>query len=252
MLPGRAGVSPAGPPASRRRVLLWPDTFNNYFHPDTALAAAEVLQKLGYEVTIPKKNLCCGRPLYDWGFLGMAKKQLKQIMEALRPELDASVPVIGLEPSCVSVFRDELGNLFPGNEDALRLAKSAMTLSEFLDRENVALPQLARKALVQSHCHHNAIMRFTAEESVMKKIGLDFEHPDTGCCGMAGAFGFEKDHYDISIRAGERALLPKVRDTSNDTLIIADGFSCREQIQQTTGRDTLHLAQVLQMAMRNR
>ena len=182
----------------------------------------------------------------------MAKKQLKEIMEALQPELSESVPIIGLEPSCVSVFRDELGNLFPGNEDAQRLAKSAVTLSEFLDRENVSLPQINRKALVQSHCHHNAIMRFTAEESVMKKMGLDFDHPDTGCCGMAGAFGFEKKHYDISIRAGERALLPKVRETRNDTLIIADGFSCREQIQQTTGRDALHLAQVLQMAFRSR
>ena len=233
----------------RRRVLLWPDTFNNYFHPDTALAAVEVLEKAGYEVTIPrKKNLCCGRPLYDWGFLGMAKRQLAEIMEALRPELDASMPIIGLEPSCVSVFRDELGNLFPGNEDAQRLAKSAMTLSEFLDRENIQLPQLNRKALVQSHCHHNAIMNFTAEESVMKKIGLDFDHPDTGCCGMAGAFGFEKDKYDVSIRVGERALLPKVREADHDTLIVADGFSCREQIEQTTGRQALHLAQVLRMA----
>ena len=244
-------VAARGGGASQKgKVLLWPDTFNNYFHPDTALAAAEVLESLGYQVTIPRKNLCCGRPLYDWGFLGMAKKLLREVMRELRSELSEGTPIIGLEPSCVSVFRDELGNLFAGDEDALRLQKSVVTLSEFLDRENVRLPQLKRKALVQSHCHHNAIMRFTAEESVMKKMALDFEHPDTGCCGMAGAFGFEKDHYDISIRVGERALLPKVRQASDDTLIIADGFSCREQIEQTTGRHAVHLAEVLRMALR--
>jgi FAD/FMN-containing dehydrogenase/Fe-S oxidoreductase len=245
----RAGGSPAVPPAARRRVMLWPDTFNNYFNPETAMSAAEVLTKLGYEVTIPKKQLCCGRPLYDWGFLGMAKRQLKEIMRELRPELDASVPIIGLEPSCISVFRDELSNLFPGNEDAQRLSKSAMTLSEFLHAEKVALPQLKRKALVQGHCHHNAIMRFDKEEAVMRGMGLDVDHPDTGCCGMAGAFGFEKKNYEISMRAGERALLPNVRAAADDTLIIADGFSCREQIEQATGRETLHLADVLKIAM---
>ena len=229
--------------ATGRRVLLWPDTFNNYFHPETAIAAVEVLESLGYEVTIPRKPLCCGRPLYDWGFLGMAKRQLRAIVN----ELDPDIPVVGLEPSCVSVFRDELGNFFP---DAQRLQKSVMTLSEFLVAENTPLPQLRRKALVQSHCHHNAIMRFTAEETVMRKMSLDFEHPDSGCCGMAGAFGFEKHHYEISIRAGERVLLPKVRTASEETLIIADGFSCREQIEQTTGRHALHLAEVMRMAMR--
>ena len=244
----RAAGGGGAPP--KKKVLLWPDTFNNYFHPETAMAAVKVLESAGYQVTIPRTNLCCGRPLYDWGFLGMAKKQLRTILRELRSELSEGTPIVGLEPSCVSVFRDELGNLFAADEDAQRLQKSAMTLSEFLDRENVRLPQIKRKALVQSHCHHNAIMRFTAEESVMKKMGLDFEHPDTGCCGMAGAFGFEKEHYDISIRAGERALLPKVRETPADALIIADGFSCREQIEQTTGRHALHLAEVLEMALR--
>jgi Fe-S oxidoreductase len=237
---------PTGKSACPPRVLLWPDTFNNNFSPDTALAAVEVLESFGYHVTLPKKRVCCGRPLYDWGFLGMAKSVLRETIDALREELDADIPIIGLEPSCISVFRDELLNLFPNDEYAKKLAKSAMTLSEFLTRENVVLPQLQRKALVQAHCHHHAIMKFDAEESVLKKIGLEVEHPDSGCCGMAGAFGFEREKYDVS----ERVLLPKVRAASTETLIVADGFSCREQIAQRTNREALHLAQVLQLALR--
>jgi Fe-S oxidoreductase len=241
---------PTGKSACPPRVLLWPDTFNNNFSPDTALAAVEVLESFGYHVTLPKKRVCCGRPLYDWGFLGMAKSVLRETIDALREELDADIPIIGLEPSCISVFRDELLNLFPNDEYAKKLAKSAMTLSEFLTRENVVLPQLQRKALVQAHCHHHAIMKFDAEESVLKKIGLEVEHPDSGCCGMAGAFGFEREKYDVSVRIGERVLLPKVRAASTETLIVADGFSCREQIAQRTNREALHLAQVLQLALR--
>ena len=245
-----AGVPPAGTPASRRRVLLWPDTFNNYFRPETAIAAHESLTKLGYEVVLPKKQLCCGRPLYDWGFLGMAKRQLSEIMRELKPELDAGTPIVGLEPSCISVFRDELGNLFPKSEDAKRLSKAAMTLSELLQRDEVDVPQLPRKAIVQSHCHHKSIMRFDPEEALMKRMGLDYEHPDSGCCGMAGAFGFEKHNYDLSMRIGERVILPKMREAEDDTLLIANGFSCREQIEQTTGRETHHLAEVLWMGLR--
>lgn len=230
--------------------MLWPDTFNNYFHPETAMAAVEVLEHAGYEVVIPPKTLCCGRPLYDFGFLGMAKARLVEIMTVLRPELEAGTPIVGLEPSCISVFRDELHNLFPTKEDAKRLRNSFFTLSEFLEREKCEIPQLKRKALVQAHCHHNAIMKFDAEEAVLKKVGLDVEHPDSGCCGMAGAFGFVDENYEVSLRVGDRVILPKVREASRDTLIIADGFSCREQIAQTTPRQALHLAQVLQMAIR--
>ena len=234
----------AAPASGRPPVLLWPDTFNNHFTPSTALAAAEVLERAGYHVTLPKKRLCCGRPLYDWGFLGRAKKQLREVLD----EIDGTIPIIGLEPSCVSVFRDELPGLFPDDERAQRLASSTFTLSEFLMREDVKLPTLNRKALVQAHCHHKSIMKFDAEETLLRKIGLDLTHPDSGCCGMAGAFGFEKKHYDLSMKIGERVLLPLVRDASPDTLIIANGFSCREQIEQSTGRKTLHLADVLRMA----
>jgi Fe-S oxidoreductase len=251
-----AAVSAAGSPrsteATQKRVLLWPDTFNNHFHPETALAAVEVLGRAGYAVTIPRKRLCCGRPLYDWGFLDRAKKLLRETMNELRSELAEGVPIVGLEPSCVSVFRDELPGLFPNEPLARQLAKSTLTLSEFLMKENVELPALNRKAIVQAHCHHKAVMKFDPEEALLRKIGLDLEHPDSGCCGMAGAFGFEARHYDISMRAGERVILPLVREAPADTLIIANGFSCREQITQATGRETLHLAEVLKMAMEGR
>src|SRR5260370_26882242 len=235
------------PPARQgAHVLLWPDTFNNYFHPETTMAAVDVLESAGYRVSIPRKPLCCGRPLYDWGFLDLAKKQLRQIMKELQPEIDAETAIIGLEPSCVSVFRDEWGNLFPGRYIAM------LTLSEFIQREGdrFKVPRLQRKAIVQGHCHHKAIMKFESEEFVLEKMGLDFEHLDSGCCGMAGAFGFEAKHYDISMAIGERVLLPRAREAAADTLIIADGFSCREQIEQSTGRQALHLAEVLQMGMR--
>jgi Fe-S oxidoreductase len=237
--------------SAMKKVVLWPDTFNNHFHPATANAAADVLEAAGYEVIIPRKRLCCGRPLYDWGFLGMAKNLLRETMDALRPELEEGIPIVGLEPSCVSVFRDELPNLFAGDADAIRLSKAVKTLPEFLLEENVALPTLAGKALVQAHCHHKAVLHFDDEERVLKKLGLDVDHPDSGCCGMAGAFGFEPDKYELSMRVGERVLLPAVREASRDTIIVADGFSCREQIAQGTDREALHVAQVLQMAMQN-
>src|SRR5439155_17554147 len=157
----------------------------------------------------------------------------------------------GLEPSCVAVFRDELTNLFPHDENAQRLKKQTFLLSEFLERkvENYQPPKLQRKAVVHGHCHQKAIMRMGTEEAILKKLGLDYELLDSGCCGMAGTFGFERDHYDVSIACGERVLLPAVRNAAEDTLIITNGFSCREQIAQTTEREALHLAQVIQLAL---
>jgi FAD/FMN-containing dehydrogenase/Fe-S oxidoreductase len=234
--------------AAGKRVVLWSDTFNNHFLPETAMAAVEVLERAGFEVTIPRKRVCCGRPLYDWGFLDRAKKLLRETLDVLRPEIDAGIPVVGLEPSCVSVFRDELPHLWPKDDAALRLSRSTFTLSELLAREGVTLPALNVKAIVQAHCHHKAVMRFDAEETLLRGMGIDLTHPDSGCCGMAGAFGFEQKHYDLSMKLGERVLLPMVREADRDTMIIADGFSCREQIEQSTGRKTLHFAEVLKMA----
>jgi FAD/FMN-containing dehydrogenase/Fe-S oxidoreductase len=233
------------------QVILWPDTFNNHFHPQTAIAAVEVLEDAGYHVIVPEQSLCCGRPLYDFGFLDLAEQLLQQILGALRPQIEAGVPVVGLEPSCVSVFRDELKNLFPHDENAKRLSQQTFLLSEFLVQKakHYQPPVLHRKAIVHGHCHHKSLLKMRDEESVLSKLGLDYHVLDSGCCGMAGAFGFEKTHYDVSIKAGERVLLPAVRDADEETLIITNGFSCREQIEQTTERHPLHVAQVIQMAI---
>jgi Fe-S oxidoreductase len=235
----------------RPRVMLWPDTFTNYFLPSSGRAATEVLESAGYEVVIPPRPLCCGRPLYDWGMLDRAQHYWRDILDTLAPAIDGGVPIVGLEPSCVSAFRDELLGLLPDNPRAQRLSKQTYTLSEFLVNEaDWQPPQLRRDAIVQAHCHHCAIMKIDAEEELMRRLGLDFEVLDSGCCGMAGAFGFERgEHYEVSIAAGERVLLPKVREADRNTLVIADGFSCREQIAQTTDRRALHLAEVLAMAL---
>ncbi len=233
------------------RIILWPDTFNNYFHPETAIAAVEVLEAMGYQVEVPEQVLCCGRPLYDYGMLNTARHLLRNILDALRVQIEEGVPVVGLEPSCVAVFRDELLNLFPDDEVARRLSQQTFLFSEFIAKQTAhyQLPQLHAKALVHGHCHHKALMKMTDEENVLSKLGLDYTILDSGCCGMAGAFGFEKDHYEVSIKIGERVLLPAVRNAGKDTLIITDGFSCREQIAQMTDRHALHLAQVIQMAI---
>ncbi len=234
------------------KVLLWPDTFNNYFHPETAKAAVVVLEAAGYEVLIPSKQLCCGRPLYDYGMLPLAKRLLQKTLRSLRMEISAGIPFVGLEPSCVAVFRDELLNLFPNDAAARKLASQFFLLSEFLQREGKTFPLLSGKAIVHAHCHHRAIMGMTSEEQILNGIGVDYQILDSGCCGMAGSFGFEKEHAEISQRIGERVLLPAVRAASPDTWIISNGFSCREQIRQSTGRHALHLAEVLQLAVRSR
>jgi Fe-S oxidoreductase len=237
--------------ASAPPVLLWPDTFNNYFLPSTAKAAVEVLEAAGYQVMLPRTNLCCGRPLYDFGMLDRAQALLLEILDALSPEIEAGIPLVGLEPSCVAVFRDELLNLFPHDQRAQSLARQTFLLSEFLENNsrNSPLPRFERKALLHGHCHHKSIQKMTAEESLLRRIGIDCQSPAPGCCGMAGSFGFEHDKYDISMAIGELELLPAVRKAPSDWLIIADGFSCREQIAQGTGRHALHLAEVLQMAL---
>ncbi|HEX8918500.1 MAG TPA: heterodisulfide reductase-related iron-sulfur binding cluster, partial [Chloroflexota bacterium] len=236
-------------PGTGSPVLLWPDTFTNFFHPDIACAAVEVLEAAGFQVTIPNRPLCCGRPLYDYGFLGRARKLLTQIMDALEPQINAGVPLIGLEPSCVAVFRDELLALFPHDERAHRLSQQSFLLSEFLEQQEYKPPSLTGRAVIHGHCHHKAVMGMEAEMAILRRLGLDATVLDSGCCGMAGAFGFEREHYDVSVACGERVLLPAMRQVPEDTLIIADGFSCREQISQTIDRSPLHLAQVLRMAL---
>ncbi len=235
------------------KVTLWADTFNNYYSPETAKAAVEVLEHYGYQVQVPMQHLCCGRPLYDYGFLGLAKKYLQNVLRVMADDIEAGTPMVVLEPSCCSVFRDELNGLMPESKAAHRLAENTFTLSEFLEKKvkDYQAPQLTSKAIVQGHCHQKAIMRLYDEEAVMKKMGLDYETLDSGCCGMAGAFGYEEDKYEVSIAVGERKLLPKVRSAETTTLIMADGFSCKQQIEQQTSRHALHLAEVMAMAIRN-
>ncbi|MBI3278833.1 MAG: FAD-binding protein [Acidobacteria bacterium] len=236
----------------RPRVILWPDTFTNFFQPAVGIAAVEVLEHAGFEVKVPRASLCCGRPLYDYGMLGTARRLLHKILDTLRPAIRQGIPVVGLEPSCVSVFRDELPDLLSGDEDAAQLSRQTWHLSEFLEHHagGYRPPPLRRKALVHGHCHHKAVLKLEAEESVLRKLGLDFQVLDSGCCGMAGGFGYEAgEPYRVSVACGERVLLPAVRGAAEDTLILADGFSCREQISQLTGRRALHLAEAMQMAI---
>ena len=238
-----------------RPVLLWADTFNDFFHPETAQAAVAVLERAGFRVYVPRVELCCGRPLYDYGFLGMARRWLRQILRTLRRPIRAGLPMVVLEPSCASVFRDELLNLLPGDEDARRLARQTCTLDELLTRHapELPLPTLRGRALVQGHCHHKSVLDFAGEEGLLRRLGLELSAPEAGCCGMAGAFGFEAGtHAEVARTCGERALLPAVRAAGEATLVIADGFSCREQIAQGTGRTALHLAEVLELAFARR
>ena len=232
----------------RPSVMLWPDTFNNHFHPETAIAAVRVLQRAGYRVEVPRRPLCCGRPLFDYGMLPRAKRWLREVIDTLAPAIEGGTPIVALEPSCAAVFRDELVELFPDDANAHRLCQQTVLLSEFLDKTGASPPTLARRALVHGHCHHKAVMKMDAEAAVLKAVGLDYQILDSGCCGLAGSFGFERGHYDVSMQVGELVLLPAVRSASRDTLIVADGFSCRTQIAQTTERRALHLAEVLEMA----
>ena len=243
---------PPAPRANRPRVILWPDTFNNHFHPETAIAAVELLEDAGFAVEIPVAPLCCGRPLYDYGMLATAKQRLQDILGALSREIDEGIPIVGLEPSCVAVFRDELGNLVPDQARARRLGTLVSSLGEFLSAHADRLPPmtLRLKAIVHGHCHQKALFGMDGERRLLDRLGLEYVMADSGCCGMAGSFGFERDHYDVSQAVGERRLLPQVRRAGSETLIIADGFSCREQIAQATDRVALHLADVLAIARR--
>jgi Fe-S oxidoreductase len=236
----------------RQRVLLWPDTFNNYLHPNTAKATVEVLEAAGFEVLIPGRPLCCGRPLYDYGMLDLAERLLHRVLDSLRPLIREGVPLVAAEPSCLAVFRDELLQMLPDDEDAKRLAAQSFTLAELLATHAPGFepPTLEGKAIVQRHCHHHAVMGFKEDQKLLERMGLDVELLDSGCCGMAGSFGFEQgERYQVAIKEGERVLLPRVRRAPDSTFVIADGFSCRTQIEQGSDRRALHLAEVLRLAM---
>lgn len=237
------------------KVILWVDTFNNYFQPDVLSAGLNVLKAAGFTVVIPKKKLCCGRPLYDFGLLDKARRQLREILTELKTDIEDGTPIVGLEPSCVAVFRDELKGLFPSDHDARRLSNQVFTLGELLNKyaPDFNIPPLNKKAMLHGHCHQKAIMKMEDEKKLIERAGIEYHIPDSGCCGMAGYFGYENGrNYDVSVAAGERVLLPLVREADQETLIITDGFSCREQIEQLTQSKGIHTAQAIWMALQNK
>ncbi len=233
-------------------MVLWPDTFTDNVAPHVAQAAVEVLEGAGMAVELPPAGLCCGRPLYDFGMLTLARRTLRRVLDVIGEQIHARVPVVALEPSCVAVLRDELVEMVPGDDDAHRLSAQTHTLGELLTHEvpDFAPAPLERRVVVQSHCHHRAIMGLDSDRRVLDAPGLEVEHFGEACCGMAGSFGYESEKYGVSVRIGERAILPAVRAADPSTLILADGFSCRSQIADGTGRHALHLAEVLRMAGR--
>ncbi len=237
-----------GTGAGAASVMLWPDTWNNYFHPQVLGAAHEVLGSAGFQVEFPAEHVCCGRPLYDFGFLDQAREYLKKILQRFGPKIDAGLPVVMLEPSCASVFRDELLNFFPHDERAQRLAQQTFLLSEFLQKKAPGYqpPVLSdRKIVLHGHCHHKALMGMADEVSLLKATQAQVSMLDSGCCGMAGPFGFEKDKFEVSQTLAERVLMPAVRAAAPETIVVSDGFSCREQIRQNSPRHAVHLAEVL-------
>jgi FAD/FMN-containing dehydrogenase/Fe-S oxidoreductase len=236
--------NPSGP-----RVVLWPDTFNNYLHTDVGVACVEAIEAAGWQVVIPEGHVCCGRPLYDYGFLELAERYLRNCLDALREEVRAGTPIVGMEPSCLAVFKDELTGMLPHDDDAQRLARCAMHFSEFFEKFEIEVPRLERQAIVWGHCHHKATGGIDHEQTLLERMGLDVESVSGGCCGLAGSWGFEQGHHEISMQCGEQALLPAVREAGQETIVIADGFSCKTQIQQSdAGRRALHVALVMKMA----
>ncbi|HTW88562.1 MAG TPA: FAD-linked oxidase C-terminal domain-containing protein [Candidatus Binataceae bacterium] len=232
-----------------REVMLFADTFNNFFEPEVAIAAVAVLERAGFDVLVPGEDLCCGRPLYDQGMLARAKRRLRRTIDVLGPHVRRGVPIVGLEPSCILTFRDELPGLFPNDNDARALAAGTQTFAEFIaDRAPAVRPAGAiRNAILHGHCHQKALAGLDHEIAILRRQpDLKLAVPDSGCCGMAGAFGYDAAHREISRAIGERVILRAVREGPSDTIVIADGFACRTQIRQfCPGRNPLHLAQVL-------
>jgi Fe-S oxidoreductase len=244
--------APAGD-ARHGEVLLWPDTFTNHFHPAIGQAAVEVLEAAGWRVTVPAGPVCCGLTWISTGQLGVARWVLRRTLDTLRPYLDAGVPVVGLEPSCTAVLRNDARDLFPDDPDVQRLGDQTRTLAELLHDRTPDWQPPARpgRAIVQTHCHQHAILGTDADAAVLARIGVDAQFLDSGCCGLAGNFGFEQGHYDVSVACAERVLLPAVRDAPEETVVLADGFSCRTQIDQgdAHGRRAMHLAELLRAGL---
>jgi Fe-S oxidoreductase len=235
--------------ATRQEVLLWPDTWNNYYHPQTLAAAETVLTEAGFRVQTPERHICCGRPLYDFGFLDPARNYLAKVLDRMAPQIDAGTPFIFLEPSCASVFKDELLEFFPHDARARRLSVQVRLLADWLAAEapDWAAGRLeGAHILVHGHCHHKAVFGGPANEiGLLRRAGASVEAIQAGCCGMAGPFGFEAEKFTVSKAIANDGLLPAVDAAGPMTILVADGFSCREQIHQLGHKQALHFAEVL-------
>ncbi len=233
----------------QRALLLWPDTWNNYYHPQSLQAAETVLSLAGFRVETPRGHICCGRPLYDFGLLSAARSYLAQVLRRMTPQIDAGMPFIFLEPSCASVFKDELLELFPNEPRAQRLSEQVWLLADFLAARApgfVSGRLDGAHILLHGHCHHKAVFGGPASEiAILREAGAAVELIQAGCCGMAGPFGFEADKFEVSKIIANQGLLPAVQSAEPTTIVVADGFSCREQIDQLAHTKALHFAEVL-------
>jgi Fe-S oxidoreductase len=244
-----------------RDVILFADTFSRYFERENLDAALSVLRAAGYRVQIARpangreRPLCCGRTFLSVGAVKQAREEASRTLAALQPFIERGVPVIGLEPSCILSFRDEIPALVK-SDAASRLSQLALTFEEFLAREHKAgrltlkLKPAARRALVHGHCHQKSFEAFGPVQTVLGLVpDLKVELVESSCCGMAGAFGYGADTIDVSLAMGELSLLPAVREAPEETIVVADGTSCRHQIHDGTGRTALHVARVLEMCL---
>jgi Fe-S oxidoreductase len=242
-------------------VVLLVDTFNNYFEPENAHAALRVLEAAGCRVHVARaadgsRPLCCGRTFLAAGMVNEARAEAQRTSDALAPYVARSIPIVGLEPSCLFGLRDEFLSMLPG-EASGALAMNAFLFEEYLAREadagRLALklkPLAAQQALLHGHCHQKAFGAMGAVERALALVpGLAVETIESSCCGMAGAFGYEARHYDVSMKMAEASLLPKIRAADSGTLVVADGTSCRHQIRDGAGRAAIHVARVLEMAL---
>jgi FAD/FMN-containing dehydrogenase/Fe-S oxidoreductase len=248
---GRPWRRPDAPAGGGRDVLLWVDTFTEHFTPQVGQAAMEVLAAAGFRVHLPERQECCGLTWLSTGQLGGARRRLRRLLDTLDPALRQGMPLVVLEPSCAAVLRDDARSLLGDSEAVRRLAGATHTLAELLEREAPEWRpgRLDRRVVVQTHCHQHAVLGSAADDRVLERLGVEAVRLDAGCCGMAGNFGFEASHYRTSVAVAELALLPALRDQPPGTVVLADGFSCRTQIEQLGGRPAMHLAELLRDAL---